>query len=136
MKAWKAIALIYLSTAILGAITYVTAVVIFEGGRELGEPMWKGYFIQLYLLSTYSLILGLLFFLPILILVEKFVISYYKKIVSYAVATLLFLTGAFTLYSGVQPLTSLALSVFPTLLVLLIQHLTTASNRTLRSLGS
>ena len=128
MKAWKRIALIYLTTCILGATTYVSAVVIIEGGRELGEPVWKGYFIQLYLLSTYGLVLGALFFLPILILVEKFITNYYKKITLYAVTTLFFLTGAFTLYSGVQPLTSLALSIIPTLLVLIVQYLTMRSS--------
>ena len=128
MNAWKRIALIYISTCLLGAFTYASAVVIIEGGKELGEPMWEGFFIQLFLLSTYGLVLGALLFLPILILVEKFVANYNKKIASYAVATLFFLTGAFTLYAGVQPLTSLLLSIIPTLLVSIILYLTMRSS--------
>ena len=128
MKAWKRIILAYLSTCIAGAISYVSAVVILEGGKELGEPMWEGYFIQLYLLSTYGLVIGLLIFIPILILIEKFIINNYIKLSSYTLSTLIFLTGTYTLYAGAHPLSSLAVSFVPTLIVGIILYLTMRSS--------
>ena len=128
MAAWKRILIIYLSTSMIGALTYATAVVIFEGGRELGEPMWGGFLIQLCLLSTYGLILGLIFFLPLLLIIEKFMTNYYKKIVSYSVTTILFLTGSYIMYSGIHPLAGMKLSIFASLLLFVIQYLTMRSS--------
>lgn len=73
MTTWKRVLIIYLSTVIICAFTYVTAVVVVEGGVELGEPMWKGYLLQITFLLTLGFIYFGILFLPIIILVEKLV---------------------------------------------------------------
>lgn len=128
MTTWKRILIIYLSTSIIVALTYVSAVVIFEGGKELGQPMWGGFLIQLCLLSTFGLIYFGLFYLPILLLVEKYVTNYYKKMVSYSVATVLLITFAYIQYSGAGFFSSFSLSIFASLLLFVVQYLTMRSS--------
>ena len=130
MAAWKKIIFIYLCTAMIGALTYVSAVVIFEDGRGLGEHMWGGFIIQVFLLSTHGLIYGLVFLLPLLLLLEKFLDNFYIKIASFTVVTFLFLTGSYIMYSGIHPLASLKLSIFASSIIFVIQYLTMRSKGT------
>jgi len=128
MATWKRIIIIYLSTVVVCAFTYVTAVVVFEGGIELGEPMWKGYLLQLYFLSTLGLIYFGIFLIPIMLLVEKYVSNSIKKLSIYGVTTLTLLTFAYIQYSGTNLWTSIPLSTFGTIIILFIQYLTIRSS--------
>jgi len=122
MKALKNVSLIYLLTPILGAIAYVTAVVIFEGGKELGEPMWRGYITQVFLLSSYGLIIGIILLLPFLFLVEQKIKDEKNIILFYAILLLLFLTITYTLYAGASPLSSLIVSIVPASVITFIKY--------------
>jgi len=128
MATRKRILILYLSTVVVCAFTYVTAVVVLEGGIELGEPMWKGYFLQLYLLSILGLIYFGIFLIPIMILLEKYVHNRIIKLSIYGVTTLCLLTAAYIQYSGANLWSSIPLSIFGTIILLFIQYLTTRSS--------
>ena len=122
MKLLKITSLMYFLTPVIGAIAYVSAVVIFEGGKELGEVMWRGFFIQICLLSSYGLIVGLIFLIPIIILIERKIIDKNKKILIYGVTIILFLTATYTLYAGASPLTGILISIVPALIIVFIKY--------------
>lgn len=135
MNRWQSLSFNIFSTAFLSMLTYIGYIAIINNGVELGEPMWKGFVIQVLFHSIFSLMLLVIIILPLFLLTIKLIKN---KTISYAVASFVIFLSFMWLYYALQGefwWGSLIPSIVGTIVFITIEYLTSASSRSRYSLG-
>ncbi len=135
MKSWKTIIVNILITAFFSMFAYVGLLSILNNGVELGEPMWKGFIIQVLFHSQFSLAVFTVVILPIYILLKKTIDNKVTIMALLSLSVFLSLIVLQYLYQGEFWLGSLVPSILGTIMFITIEYLTSTSSRSLRSLG-
>jgi len=72
---------------LFSATIYVSLILIFEDGIGLGDPVWKGFFLQVLFLSAVSIIFLLSVTIPAALIAEKFLAGIKLKLLVYCLVS-------------------------------------------------
>lgn len=75
MKIWQHLPINILATALLSGFSYVLLIAILNKGIGLGEPMWRGFLLQVLLHAVYTFIVLTVLVAPLYILLVNMVSS-------------------------------------------------------------
>ena len=100
MKRWRRIPLNIISTAFLSMLAYVGVIAILNNGIGLGEPMWKGFLIQVLFHSQFSLIVLVIVVIPLFVLMLKFIENKSSVMKLLALSVFSSITGLCILFQG------------------------------------
>lgn len=131
MKKWLKVVLVAALGAVLtglfSATIYVSIIVVFQDSLGLGEPVWKGYFGQIGVLTYFSGIFLIAITIPAVIIVEIISIKFRVKIVIYYIVNFLVLYYCFVFAFDNNILTSIAVPIVGAGVYCIYQYLTSAS---------
>lgn len=131
MRIWQRLPLNILATALLSGFSYVLLIAILNKGIGLGEPMWRGFLLQVLIHAVYTLIVLTVLVAPLYILLSRMVSSILiARIITYASVFLILVL----LYGFVMSLSGfwfgiLLPSVVSVVVFYLIEKLTGTSSR-------